>query len=132
MSDTFNPGPDWVKVPDQASTVEYDEILLHYIGTVRTKWGRKPKMPPLPVEPGYYVDEDGCAWRLDTDGEWDDTFGNPLDEFTEPTVPLTRYEPRAVTAKAVLEKVRWNTDVSHDTLEPIAREFGVDDNHPDL
>lgn len=89
-------------------------------------WVREEPVPPLPTEPGYYVDTDGCAWRLDTEGAWDDTFGNPMDEG-QVQPPLTRYEPRAVTAKAVLDRYEelapeigdWGARVQ------IARDFGV-------
>lgn len=95
----------------------------------------------LPTEPGFYLDPDGDAWVLTTAGEMVIlTNGGVPSAATTPFVtnyaPFTRLEPRAETARAVLEALDRvaipigfgdddHREIRNTSWDRIAAEFGV-------
>jgi hypothetical protein len=128
----FEPGPGWREVdPEDAGHIDL-AAMDPETGRVARAWVRAEPTPSLPTAPGYYVGVTGGVYRLDVGDDepvWDDTFGNPQDvEDLTRELPLDRLEPRAVTAKAVLDRVRYWTGQlggSQALIEVVAREFGV-------
>jgi hypothetical protein len=129
MTDTFDPGPGW-KLADAKEQQNGEELVLFDDNGRRKRvWVREVPVPPLPTEPGYYQAADGSVYRLDTTDEepvWDDTFGNPQDDAElHRLLPFERLEPRATTAKTVLNRVEDMNRLSADDLSLLQREFKV-------
>jgi hypothetical protein len=89
--------------------------------------------PPLPTEPGWYTDQEGDIWRVDSFARLWCIGSVEDDEDPSDYAPFTRLEPVAVTAKKVLEIVRDSSiartsdgmTVLNLVLKNIADEFGV-------
>jgi hypothetical protein len=60
--------------------------------------------PPLPTEPGWYVDGQNDAWLLNNSGYWY-CAASPGDDPAQ-YAPFTKLEPVAETARRVVAKVR--------------------------
>lgn len=87
-----------------------------------------PPKPELPTEPGFYLDRMGSVW---VHVEGDLRFVGAEVERPDLYAPFTKLEPRAVTAKAVLERMAswWEFGPPKnwaDEFDNIAAEFGVD------
>ena len=83
----------------------------------------------LPTEVGFYLSRESKLWTLEVNGYWrdDDDYTKRPDE-AEAHAPFTRLEPRAVTAKAVLDRLvdLWpmSGTVQSDYAD-VMTEFGV-------
>lgn len=133
----FDPGEGWREVHVEEATCgkrtvrEFDEE-----GMTEHVWVREVLVPPLPTEPytvirAHWNDPAfGDVMWLAQDGTW--RYGNGDRVHTaDPAEGMSGFEvlsePRAVTAKAVLDRVRQFQErglVGSD-LDAIAREFGV-------
>ena len=87
--------------------------------------------PVLPTEWGYYSDNEGDIWRLNTSGDWVCIESPHIDDNPSAFVPFIRLEPVAETAKKVLDRVLEEYRNEHplrfvsDILPLVAKEFGV-------
>jgi hypothetical protein len=86
--------------------------------------------PPLPTQQGWYTDQEGDIWRVDSFARLWCIGSVEDDENPSDYAPFTRLEPVAETAKKVLDRVleeygtlplRFVSDV----LPIVAKEFGV-------
>ena len=73
------------------------------------KWSFVPDAPELPTEPGYYLDEDGNAWRrLDALGNWHSPWGDQVtSQEAAQYAPFTRLRPESEVAAEV---INWIAD----------------------
>lgn len=84
--------------------------------------------PPLPTEPGYYLDKDEELWQLVSGGDWKfllDSFVTGPQYF----LPFTKLEPVTETARKVLARVAtiaWADGFAND-LKALRDYFGVTD-----
>ena len=114
MSD-FNPGPGWVAVEpaDMVAPESGVEEVLHLIpGKQVQRFVREAPVPPLPTAPYTVI---RVTWKpLDAmrtyvfvllDGFWRNKHGEVLDPAGVDSFEVLS-EPRATTAKAVLEYIR--------------------------
>lgn len=140
MSNTFNPGPGWIQVTEGeyiSQGTGHGPRLNMEDGGLGRFWVREPPAPPLPTEPGYYAAQQPSygetvvveLLRMPA-GQWVDAGDrNYLDAAAVAAMgPLVRLEPRAVTAKAVLDRVREERPDLTGTMrvvELLACEFGV-------
>jgi hypothetical protein len=86
--------------------------------------------PPLPTEPGWYTDQEGDIWRVDSFARLWCIGSEEDDEDPSDYAPFTRLEPVAETAKKVLDRVleEYKTlplKFVSDVLPIVAKEFGV-------
>lgn len=111
MSD-FNPGPGWVDVTDDPHEIKpSDDHIVSRIDGVTHYFKREAPMPPLPTATWTTIrviwrdsDNVGAIYHRTPQGKWgpyeeDDLFAN-ITSFE------VLSEPRATTAKAVLEYIR--------------------------
>ncbi|MET0590549.1 MAG: hypothetical protein ABWZ77_05175 [Naasia sp.] len=136
MSDTFDPGPGWREVERVPTSVE--DVASARIGGVWHYFAREAPVP-LPTEPGYYLttepDYGGGPVVVELlnspAGQWVDAGDRQYlnaDQVRD-MLPLVRLEPRAVTAKAVLDRFyrAWlDDDDVTEAIDIVQREFGVD------
>lgn len=145
MSDTFNPGPGWVERPGMNYAPEGVETIAWSDGKTVRRFVREAPAAPLPTEPGYYVAPppsygDTVVVELlhSPAGQWVDAGDRQYltPEDVRELGPLVRLEPRAVTARAVLDRVRDTSLIQFAVAanpanaaeyDAIAREFGVTD-----
>jgi hypothetical protein len=65
----------------------------------------KPKVVP-PTDVGFYLSRESKLWTLEVNGYWRDDYDyTRRPDEAEAHAPFTRLEPRAVTAKAVLDRL---------------------------
>lgn len=53
-------------------------------------WRAVGSEPGMPIEAGWYVDDQDNPWRLDSEGIWDDGWGNSGPMYGYPSPPLRR------------------------------------------
>lgn len=135
----FNPGDGWelgVTGPSRSG----EEYIEHVVGGEYRRWFRTHPVPALPTEPYTVIRVEwkrGCRagmgdvlTKMPNIDRWVDWGGQTTNDVTG---RLTRFEvlaePRAVTAKAVLDAVREHDNEGLSTfrrsLDRIARDFGV-------
>jgi hypothetical protein len=136
MSD-FNPGPGWRDIGKQ-QIPEGAESIVHMTGPNQWQaWVREETVPPLPNGEGYYViqvteSEEPALWGQVLFGEGELGYWANSKHTLGPGAARLRIkafevlsEPRAVTAKAVLNRVRDYTDAAK-AARKLEREFGVE------
>ena len=126
MSD-WEPGPGWRKASPWEDRSN---------GSIR--YGRPGREPQwwvpldLPTEPGLYLDKNGTVMRLDGAG-WassialgnDTSYHKPIEEYAH-LAPFHKLEPRAETAKAVIETLK-KRGVRTGAFGPTLRDFGAEE-----
>ncbi len=134
MPESFDPGPGWDDVTD---TIEWESAELVQCepdgGEPIRWWNPSDRRPPLPTEPFtvILVTPGDDVWLRTFGGGWAavglTNIRGPLDPARVTSFEILS-EPRAVTAKAVLDRVREERPDLTGTMrvvEELAREFGV-------
>jgi hypothetical protein len=111
MSD-FNPGPGWRQV-DKFPGYDHEHVAAVTPQGKSLYWVREPPVPPLPTAPytvirAWWGTDTWSALTLAEDGAWLSARGNAYndDELAQMVRFEVLSEPRAVTAKAVLDAIR--------------------------
>lgn len=87
--------------------------------------------PPLPTEPGFYLNRRKELWTLENNGSWRNDYDDPESPAAVfNSAPLTRLEPVADTAKKVLDALSEYLDgqltgrTKNDIIGHLREEFG--------
>jgi hypothetical protein len=108
-----------------------------YWGEAWSLFVEAPATPPLPTEPGWYIDRDDGVWCLHEGSLW--LYNNYTNSDPKRFAPFTRLEPAPETAQKVLEDVRALSEaastyeigglpvyeISEHQIRTIAADFGV-------
>jgi hypothetical protein len=134
----FDPGPGWVEVSPTEATANREYVKHNTADTVQV-WVREVPVPALPTAPYTVVrieqrnDARPAVLTLAEDGYWYLVESTATRHSTATLAGLIAgfevlAEPRAVTAKAVLDRVVETAIlVRRDQIELIREEFGVSD-----
>lgn len=128
----WTPGPGWREVSGTAQT---PDLVQYMDGLPIRLWVRESPVPPLPTEPYTVIrpewkngplDSDKL-WVLDEEGLWGAAGWDPSVLADCITGFVVLAEPRAVTAKAVIDRAREHFlyDDARRYLSNLATEFGV-------
>jgi hypothetical protein len=130
----YDPGPGWREVDTSASSAEDHTLrLVERGGRILQAWVREESVSPLPTEPYTVIrvtsdiDELKGDYALGLDRRWWSLGRGIYIEYFGPG--LTAFEvlaePRAVTAKAVLDRIASEPWAREIDLTKWATEFGV-------
>jgi len=108
---------------------KYVELIAEEGFTVTVIEKAKPKVE-LPTESGFYLSRDAKLWTLEVNGYWRDDYDyTRRPDEAEARAPFTRLEPRAVTAKAVLDRFvavyQSTLRTTMQDVDTVRAEFGV-------
>lgn len=129
MNDTFDPGPGWRPLADDEILDEHAESLTWGNAYSRLAWTREAPVPPLPTAPYTVIRvPSGQEWWRDLRGNWRDLVNGELVSFLGVTSFEVLSEPRAVTAKAALDRAAMSLEANGaiPDFRDVAREFGVE------
>lgn len=129
MSD-FDPGAGW-RAWQPGTLLPEEHVVYRRAGFPDRFWVRDVPVPPLPTEPGWYANTKHFgALYLRKDGYWLTASGSTVRPENIHDRNLVLMEPRAVTARAVLDRINQEyppgSFMDLTGLQSIAREFGGD------